>query len=80
MRLNLSNVIKLVHKEAYQRDSRAQKEPRELSEGKMDSKTRRRVLRLKQEREKDLSCRGVAGGNAVARDFGSWRGSTGADW
>ena len=25
------------------------------------------------------ACGGVAGGNAAARDFGPWRGSTGAD-
>ena len=77
--LKLSNVIKLVHKEAHPRGRRAQKKQEELSEGKMDSKTRRRILRLKQKREKDLSCRGVAGGNAVSRDFGSWRSPSGSD-
>ena len=30
--------------------------------------------------KKGLSCRDVAGGNAITRDLGPWRGSTGADW
>ena len=77
--LIVSNVIKLVHKEAHPRGRRAQKKQKKLSEGKMDSKTRRRILRLKQKREKDLSCRGVAGGNAVPCDFGPWRSPSGAD-
>lgn len=56
------------------------KEQTELSGEKIDSKTRRRGLRLKKECEKRGSaCGGVAGGNAVACDFGPWRGSAGAD-
>ena len=74
------NVIKLVRKGARQSARGLKKEQQELSKGKTDSKTRRRGLRLKKECEKRGSaCGGVAGGNAVACDFGPWRGSTGAD-
>lgn len=45
--LMVSNAIKLVRKDAHQRDGRVQKEQKELREGKIDSKTRRRGLRLK---------------------------------
>ena len=78
--LTVSNVIKLARKGAHRRESGAQKEHEKMREGKIDSKTRRRGLRLKKECEKRGSaCGGVAGGNAAACDFGPWRGSAGAD-
>lgn len=40
--LQSSNVIKLVRKEAHERDNGSQKGQKELGEGKIDSKTRRR--------------------------------------
>lgn len=51
-----------------------------MGEGKIDSKTRRRGLRLKKSVKMSLASRGVAGGNAVTRDFGPWGGSARADW
>lgn len=41
------NAIKLVRKDAHQRDGRVQKEQKELREGKIGNETRRRGLRLK---------------------------------
>ena len=47
LNISSSNVIKLVRKDAHQRDGRVQKEQKELSEGKIGNETRRRGLRLK---------------------------------
>ena len=57
MRLNLSNVIKLVRKYARKRARGLKKEQKELREGTIDNKTRRRGLRLKKECEKGISVR-----------------------
>lgn len=54
-RPKLSNVIKLVRKEACQRENEFQKEKKELSERKIDSKTGRRGLRLKKRYEEGFS-------------------------
>lgn len=51
-----------------------------VSKGEIGIKTRRRGLRLKKSMKRGLASRGIAGENAVLRDFGTWRGSAGADW
>lgn len=57
MHLDGANVIKLVRKDARQRARGHKKEQKELGEGKIDSKSRRRGLRQKKECEKGISVR-----------------------